>query len=789
MFLAERINKIDLMPFIFRYIYIVFVFVILSCVKPATTPSNPRVLGSPVPQSGNSTEPAIMTLGSKGIPKSELITSIENSAELDSGTTDQIVKDLLQRKLFVAEARANGMDTIKNFREQMESNISLAVESVLQDKQGITTLGNEAYDRYLKEINASHILIPVSPYANPADTLKLYKDLMNIRDLALKNKDFETQAKRWSKDVKTATTGGSLGWFSVFNLYYPLETAVYTIPKDSISKPIRTKAGYHLVKVNDTRKNSGTVKVQHIFKYVDKNTSAQQINRLYTLLDSVKTEIERGAKFEDMVVRFSDDFNSRDVNGLLPEFGVGTRVEAAFEDIAFNLRKDEISKPFQSSNGIHIIRLVEKNKPLTKAKFLESNANKLTTDSRAEFLESKRIESLKEKYTVSTKNDVLENALKFASVRILGRNWVKPSTVILNDILVSIKEKSFTVRDFFEFIEERQGFEKWPSDSPSEIFNMFYDKFLNANLIKYQQEIALKQNPEMQRWVKAQEENILYSEFFDKNILEKSLKDTLAQKLFYDKNKQLFTTKELGTLTVLSFADAETHNKYKEMAKGAKPYKLNRGITPISYTQNDFSINLPEQRRLLSLVEILNSNPGYIVEIGGHADSKEGEEISELRIKEVVGFLMKNGVPLKRLLEVNYRKSIVLDRFDWSKNQVVTFQFFSNLETDLAKLFNSRNENAIVLQTFKVSKADFESKMKTTWGNKSGTITVDGRIEEFTLRVKKVRGTYHDFRPEIIEKYQEQLTNDLVKRLSNKFNLNYNPTEVNNIINDLKKSK
>lgn len=776
------------MPLHYRFLYyIAVIFLFVSCSK-LPQKANPRLSTTPTQtQKTTAPEPVVLNLGTGGLTKSDLINSLVTSASLDSGTNAEILSELLQRKLFVAEARALGMDTIQNFKEQVETHTKLALADFLEDKSAITALGNEAYDRYLKEINASHIFVPISEYASPADTLKLYSELLNIRDLAVKNKDFETQAKRWSKDTKTATNGGSLGWFSVFNLIYPLETVVYNTPKDSISRPVRTKFGYHIVRVNDTRKNSGTVKVQHIWKQTTPDMPAADLNRIYSLLDSLRNEIEKGAKFEDMVLKYSDDFNSREIGGELTPFGVGTRTEASFEDVAFSLKKGEISKPFQSSSGFHIIRLIDSYKPETKSKFLESNRNKLTTDSRAEFLLRKRINQFRSKNKVQIKNDVFENAMKFSSVRILGRNWQKPSTVILTDPLLTINEKTIPVKDFYGFVEERQEFEKWPSDKPNEIFNMLFEKFLNAEIIKYQEEVALKQNPDVEQWVKNQSDNILYLTFLDRYVLEKSAVDTVAQKQFFEKNKQLFTPNELGSIAVMSYANEETFQKFKALAGEPKPYKLYRGITPLYYAEDEYKLNQQDERKLYGLVSLLSDNPSYIVEVGGHVDAKEDENVSELRLRQVVNFLVKNGVPLKRILEVNYKSSVIHDRFDWSKNQVVTFQFFSNAEADLVKTFNSKNENAIVYDTFTINKADFESKMKTTWGNKTGIVKADGRIEEYTLRTKKNRGTYQDYKTDVILKYQEYLKSDLEKRLATKFKVNYDSAEINSLINELKK--
>ncbi len=770
------------MPFLIRYIPCIFLLFILACAKPSTQTSTP-FLPVAVPS-----ETPVISLGEEELSRTELTQTLENTTVLDSGSNAEILQEVIRRKLFVAEARALGMDTTKNFREQIVSHLQLAAADALEDTQEIRRLGNEAYDRYLKEIHASHIFIPLSPYASAADSLKLYNELMNIRNLAIRNRDFEAQAKRWSKDPNTASVGENLGWFSVFYLVYPLENAVYSLPKDSVSLPVRTSAGYHIIKVNDIRKNSGTIQVQHIFKHIPKDMPAAEVNTLYNQLDSLRNEIEKGAKFEDLAEQFSDDYISRSNNGTLAPFGVG-KTESSFEEAVFALKKGEVSRPIQSSTGLHLVRLLNKLKPLTKEEFLKQNENKLTTDSRAEYLFNRQITAFRKNNKVEIREDVLYNALSFSSVRILSRNWQKPSTVILNDVLVSLNETDLTVGDFYTFVEERQEFEKWPGENPAEIFNMLFDKFLNAEILRYQEKAILRDSPDLQRWLKAQEENILYTEFLNRFVLEQSLQDTLGQKRFFERNKELFTPNETGTLSVVSYADEDTYSRFKELAAAPKPYKLYRGIMPLLYPQNDFVLTEQDMRKLHGLIEIMDKNPGYIVEIGGHADAREEGSVSEARIREVVNYLVKNGLPLKRISEVNYRSSVTQDRFDWSKNQAVTFSFHSNLESDLAVTFNSKNPDGVTFDTFTVSRGEFERKMNTAWESKSGIIRLDGRVEEYTLKTKKIKGTYKDYKTEVIRKYQETLEDELMKKLSDKFKLQYNATELNRIINDLKKSK
>lgn len=766
------------MPITSKHILFFSSAVLLSCAKPVSQ--------KPVQVLTETVATKVLELQNGGLSKEELLVSLENMVKLDSGSNEEIIAELLQRKLYLAEARSLGMDTTQNFKEQIHSHLTLAVSNALEDQQEIKRLENEAYERYQKEVNASHIFVPISFYAQPADTAKLYGELLSIREMALRNKDFETQAKRWSKDTKTAGNGGNLGWFTTFYLIYPVETAVYKIPKDSVSLPVRTPQGYHLIKVNDVRKNSGMVQIQHIFKHVPAEMSASDVNQLRQQLDSLRNEIQNGLKFEEAVEKYSDDFVSKPNKGILSPFGVG-KTEPQFEDAVFALNKGEISAPIQSSTGLHLVKMIDKLKPLSKSEFLAQNANKITTDSRAEHLKAKRIADFRKKNTVTVHREAYENALKFASVRILTRNWQKPNTVLLTDPLLSINQKPVHIGSFYDFVEEKQEFEKWPSENPNEIFRMMFDRFLESEITKYLEEATLKEDKELQRWMQAQEENILYTEFYNRYILEKSLQDTVSQKRFYENNKNLFSVVETGNLAVMSYANEDTYAKFKALAAEPKPYKLYRGIAPIIYPQNAYTLNEQDMRKLQLLIEIMEKNPGYIVEIGGHVDSKEDAAVSELRIREAVNFLVKNGLPLKRISEVNYRNSVIHDRFDWSKNQTLTFSFFSNLESDLAKTFNSKNPDAITFDNFSVTKPEFESKMKTTWGNKSGVIRLDGRVEEFTLRTKKLKGNYKDSRPEVIRLYQEALNKEMIQKLSAKFNLKYNPEELNTIINDLKK--
>lgn len=774
------------MKFSKKYIYIALSLSIFSCAKPPASKINPRSF-SPTAAPAQADAPIIATIGTEKLNRQNLKTSLAMSPLIDSSSNDEILSDWLRKKLIVQEARSLGRDTNIYFKEEIAGNLKLVTNNFTEDQALINKIGNEAYDRYQKELNVSSIFVPISAYASGADTLKIYNELLNIRDLAIKNKDFETQAKRWSKDPKTAPNGGKLGWISVFTLIYPLESAAYTLPKDSISKPIRTDIGYHLVKVNDTRKNSGTVKVRHIFKHLPATANANETNTQYARLDSIKTLIQNGSKFEEMVLRFSDDFNSRDRGGELLPFGISTRVEPAFEEAAFALKQNEISSPVQTSSGLHLIQLIEKYKPETKAKFLELNRNRFITDSRAEYLMQQRLKKLKKAYNLKITEDTQNNAVKYSNVKILDRNWQKPTVPQINETLFSIKDKSYTLNSFYDYVLERQPFEKWTTQSPAEIFKFLLDKFVQKSLIDYQENELVNTNQEIKQWLDAHVENQLYTIYIDDFVTSKSLNDTLALKKLYEENRSKFAPKEIGQMKVLSFDSQETYDQFLQLTAGQKPYNLYRKMHPILFNSNEYRLDEATERKLQGLVHVLQKNNNYVVEIGGHVDVKENEEISELRIREVVQYLLKNQVPLKQILEVNYKSSSVQDRFDWSKNQAVSLHFFSNDEADFAQTLNAKKEDAMTVENFKITRNDYESKMKSNWANKTAVVNTGGRIEKYTLRVSRKNVTYKDYTSDLVDMYQKQLLSDIEKRLKAKYSTQYNIAEINSIINEIKK--
>jgi len=184
---------------------------------------------------------------------------------------DESQKDLTQYlelfigyKLKINKANKLGLQNGDAYKNELATYRTQLSKNYLTDSKVTKELVEEGYQRSLKEIRASHILITVDENAAPADTLVAYNKIADLRKRALNGEDFGALAQQFSQDPSAKDNKGDLGYFSSFRMVYAFESAAFKTPKGKISNPIRTRFGYHIIKVDDIRDNRGEVTVAHI---------------------------------------------------------------------------------------------------------------------------------------------------------------------------------------------------------------------------------------------------------------------------------------------------------------------------------------------------------------------------------------------------------------------------------------------------------------------------------------------------------------------------------------------
>ena len=246
----------------------------------------------------------------------------------------------------------------------------------------------------------------VEQYANPEDTLAAYKKIQDIRKRALAGEDFAGLAQAYSDDPSGKINGGDLYYFSSLQMVYPFETAAYNTPEGSISDIVRTRFGYHILKVTDKKPSLGKVQLAHIMIRSSDGMIAEDTLKAYRKIQEIYSQLEKEADptkqrelFENLAKQFSEDYRSRERGGQLtnngnPEFTSGTLVPPFEEKISI-IKKGQITEPFKTAFGWHIVHLIEKDAIEPFEDLQPILQQKIAKDSRAEIQQAVLIEKLK----------------------------------------------------------------------------------------------------------------------------------------------------------------------------------------------------------------------------------------------------------------------------------------------------------------------------------------------------------------------------------------------------------
>ncbi|MNK17095.1 Chaperone SurA precursor [compost metagenome] len=441
-------------------------------------------------------------------------------------------------KLKVSKANKLGLQNGRKYQGELKSYRNQLAKSYLTDTKVTKELVDEAYSRSKKEIKASHILLLVDENALPADTLKAYNKALDVRKKALAGEDFGKLAEQYSEDPSAKENKGDLGYFSVFRMVYPFESGAYTTPKGEISKIVRSRFGYHVIKVTDVRNNRGDVTVAHIMIMKPKKDSPEEDAKAKSTIEDIYKKLKQGEDFTSLAKQFSEDKSTSSVGGKLNRFGSGELSSTVFEDQAFALKQaGDISAPFESQHGWHIVKLIEKHKDKPFEEIKGEFENKIRKDERSKLIEKSMTEKLKKKYTVKKDAAVYAKALKSLNDKIYTQSWELPKDIdtYTQTILSINNDKKFTAQDFLTYVnmEQKAGLIVKPLAKQVDIlFEAFSANKLNA----YYNDNLETEFPEFGMIMGEYRDGLLLFDLMEKEIWEKAKTDTIALESFYKNN-------------------------------------------------------------------------------------------------------------------------------------------------------------------------------------------------------------------------------------------------------------
>ena len=468
-----------------------------------------------------------------------------NKEQSDTQAVREYLELYINFRLKVKEAESLGMDTLQSFRKELEGYRKQLAQPYFNDDNVSEYLLQEAYQRKLTDVRASHILIRVDKNAFPEDTLKAYNKALEIRQRIINGENFGAVAAEVSEDPSARDTEatqyrparkgnyGDLGYFTVFDMVYPFESGAYNTEKGQVSQPVRTDYGYHLIYVTDKQPALGQAQVAHIFVAMPPNATTADSTQKKMKIDAAYEKIKSGVKFEDVVAEFSEDKSSSGNGGKLPWFG-SNRMVPEFIVETRNLKDTgTVSQPFLTSFGWHIIKLVGK-KPVGTFEEEEFNLkNRLEKDMRNSLSEEAVISKIKAEYGFKEYPKAREALYATLDSTILKGEWEVSKAAGLDKPLFSLGNKKFTQQDFAQHLAKVQS--KKTQDIAA-FFNESYKNYVKESCIAYEDSKLEEKYPDFRMLVQEYHDGILLFDLTDKNVWSKAVKDTTGLKAYYDAN-------------------------------------------------------------------------------------------------------------------------------------------------------------------------------------------------------------------------------------------------------------
>lgn len=247
----------------------------------------------------------------------------------------------------------------KQYREQISKQI---LKQTILNQEVFNNVSVTNFD--LKEYYDTHLdslpqrpktlklgIIKVGAKVSKENLDKSLEKIKMIQNELDKGKDFAEMAKEYS-DGPSGKNGGNLGYFSRGSMVKPFEEAAFNLEVGEVSEPVKTKFGYHLIKVED--KKPGEVKASHILITTDVGEGDKSAAK--KIIQEAKVKLDQGADFETIAEQYSDSISTPGLERTTDIPFDQIDQFPLFPELVKNLSETEISEISVKDDNFYIIK-------------------------------------------------------------------------------------------------------------------------------------------------------------------------------------------------------------------------------------------------------------------------------------------------------------------------------------------------------------------------------------------------------------------------------------------------
>ena len=499
----------------------------------------------------------LFTYGTKTVSKEEFLKAFNKNPDTTGSREDKIKEYLdmyVNFKLKIQAAKDEKLNLEESYKSESENFRNQLAENYINEQANINGLIKKAFERSKKDILVAQVFVEVK---SGTDTTQAYSQIKQAyRDLQ-SGKNFSDVTSSYSTDEGVKNAKGQIGYITVFTLPYEIENIVYSLKPGEYSNIYRSGAGYHIFQNVSERPAVGKRKIEQLLLAIPPGASDDERKSTAQLADSIYQQLLKGASFENMIQQFGAPTTNSDETNTM-EVGVG-QYSSDFENQVFSLQKpSNISKPFETSYGYNIIKLVETIPVVTDENDVINRAHLqeiVEQDNRLTIAKNALIEKwMKQtKYTPATYNAkdlwaYTDSSLKKEKALSLYKN-ITPQT-----ILFSFAKQKVTVNDWIKFnIEIKQT----NASDANVTYNSIMKQFIKTSCSNYFRSHIEDYYPPIAGQVQEfNEANLLFA-VMDKHVWSKAAQDSAGLKNYYNQHKQQYTWQPGVSALVVSSASKD----------------------------------------------------------------------------------------------------------------------------------------------------------------------------------------------------------------------------------------
>jgi len=287
----------------------------------------------------------------------------EKAYAKNSGGAETAKKDSLEQyqkffdlyvnfKLKIKDAYERGFDKDSTMLSELNDYKKKVGVSYLLDKELVEPAINKLYDQRKYELRVSHIMI--RPDSTGDDAARAKAEL--VLKKALAGEKFEDLVNEYSVDQYSKPRGGDIYYISAGLIVPEFEDAAYKTETGKVfPQVVKTRFGYHIIKVTEKRERIPEVRASHILITFANDAGVKDTAAAFNKIDSLKTLLKNGADFGKLAEEFSKDPGSAKKGGDLDFFSRRVMIKE-FDEVAFNLKVGEVSDIVKTNYGFHLIK-------------------------------------------------------------------------------------------------------------------------------------------------------------------------------------------------------------------------------------------------------------------------------------------------------------------------------------------------------------------------------------------------------------------------------------------------